>query len=732
MAEKVNNNDLDDDGNDEFFNLYNHTKNDLNVTDVVKKEDHYFDYCDESKCVSSLLLGRTGEDGNNNNNNNNKVPTFTCYAEGNEMSPFACAEGYKGFVVENEPLFLYEDKHLSYYTCCLPPPTPALHSSSSQSSSSLSSVTLPYQRHCSNTIVIGNNEEKEQQGGEDRGDMNLCDGGTRTGTDEFDSTLEKKYPRNMTRNFGHLESYTCCDELLLPLLLSSNNNNSSTVSKFPFLDDVDCVPYLCIDVFDYDCISKNRYGALVTMTCRDDLYNGIFVFPKIVATNDNEIRFECCKAGIDTHILPKNTHAFRKTYCVQLVLSSITLVSLLILIMSLLRPFVMNMLKYKTEDVSSATSRSSSTLISNGRSSTSLRRSSVSRSSASRRSSSSLVSASRSTRQQPQQHQYSPYNLYLVFIALPDIVISMFIIWRCSSALTGQIFDNKWAILDWNGTTDIARYSGAILWTCSTANVCMNAVIAFEVLKFLKNSFKLIRDPQPSLLKVSLQASFVYVYAIVLNLILFSFYSKYRESPEMYYVMTIGYPLLLLFTIIGPFIFLIVICFIIWKRGYISRTDKRYKYLAIYFLRIVVAFIILWVPTTIIAMIHLIPVQTGYADGLVFTMYTYESVLPLYAISMIMISLQALLSVVMAVLKPDVQKMVTDLFTGCCCYHDKLNDIKGSSNSNKITSEPTQELEHSMPIHNEENVDDTAKTTHDLDPQMPQIDDSNNDQQNQI
>ena len=104
----------------------------------------------------------------------------------------------------------------------------------------------------------------------------------------------------------------------------------------------------------------------------------------------------------------------------------------------------------------------------------------------------------------------------------------------------------------------------------------------------------MVRDPQPSLLKASLQASFVYVYAIVLNLILFSFQSKYHGSADMYYIMTFGYPLLLLFTIIGPFIFLIVICFIIWQRGYISRTDKRYKYLAIYFLRIVVTFIILF------------------------------------------------------------------------------------------------------------------------------------------
>ena len=259
----------------------------------------------------------------------------------------------------------------------------------------------------------------------------------------------------------------------------------------------------------------------------------------------------------------------------------------------------------------------------------------------------------------------------------------------------------------------------------------MNAVIAFEVLQFLKNSFKLMRDPQPSLLKVSLQAFFVYVYAIGLNLILFSCYSKYHGSTKMYYLMTIGFPLLLLFTMVGPFIFLIVVCFIIWKRGYILRTDKRYKYLAIYFLRIVVTFIILWVPGTVMAILHLLPVKTGYGDGIFFAVYTNESMLPLYAITMIMLSLQALLAVVMALLKPDVRKMVTDLFIGCCCCYDKTNNIKGPDNSNKIGSEPTQKLEHlPMPIHKEENKDNKARPTQDLDPQMPHVDDDNDNDNN--
>mmetsp|Transcript_25267 Transcript_25267/g.28841 ORF Transcript_25267/g.28841 Transcript_25267/m.28841 type:complete len:194 (-) Transcript_25267:20-601(-) len=138
-------------------------------------------------------------------------------------------------------------------------------------------------------------------------------------------------------------------------------------------------------------------------------------------------------------------------------------------------------------------------------------------------------------------------------------------------------------------------------------------------------------------------------------------------------------------------------------------------------------------------------VPIGYADGAfpVFAMYTNdESVLPIYALSMILISLQALLTVVMALLKPDVRNMVLDLFTGCCCccHNNSNNEIQGSqcNNHNSTISLPTQELEDSMPIviHKEEHNkvdDDKARTTTqelELDLQMPPVDDDDDDDHN--
>jgi len=540
-------------------------KNDVEDGSLNTYLDYY--YCDESKCVSSLLLSRKG--GNKNNNNNDKIPTFMCYAEGKGVFPFACAEGYEGFVVENELPFLYEGKNLSYYTCChRSPQTPAQYllsnstGSNEYASSSLSSlVALSYRRHCSNTIVIGNVEEE----GGIRGETNLCDGNS--SVSEFNSSPKKEYPRNMTRTYGHLESYMCCDELQQPSSSLSNNNNTSGVINF--LDHVDCVPYLCIDIFDYDCISKNRYGVIETMMCKDNLYDDIFVFPKVVATNNNEIRFECCKAGTgqtETHVLPKNTYAFKLTYGIQLVFSLIALVFLLVLIISLLRPLVIKILKCKSEDVASERTPSAS-------------------------SASSQQSRSIRRRQQQQYHQrqsqtqqqqpYSSYNLYLVYLLLPDLVDNIFLVWRCSSAFTGQTFNVMWMVLAWNGISEYyVSYADAIIWTCGTANICMNAVIAFEVFKFLKNSFELVRDPVPTLRKVSLQAVGVYLYSIVLNFIYFFLLNYHYYLTEEYYIANkIGTPLFLLFTAIGPFVFLMCICIMIWKRGYIKTNNHQYKHL---------------------------------------------------------------------------------------------------------------------------------------------------------
>mmetsp|Transcript_14358 Transcript_14358/g.16574 ORF Transcript_14358/g.16574 Transcript_14358/m.16574 type:complete len:211 (+) Transcript_14358:695-1327(+) len=196
-------------------------------------------------------------------------------------------------------------------------------------------------------------------------------------------------------------------------------------------------------------------------------------------------------------------------YCVHCTYFTIPLVSLHILIMGILEgkkkdnaPSAATTTSSSSRATSTSITRRSSTMTQRSRSFTSRslsfkRVSSTTRPSMISRSS-SMASISRSIRQQHQRH--SPYNLYLVFMALPDVVLSMFMIWRCVSALTGHTFENHttWMILDWNGTTDLARYSGAVFWTCSTANVGMNCVIAWEVFQFLQNSFQLVRNPQPS------------------------------------------------------------------------------------------------------------------------------------------------------------------------------------------------------------------------------------------
>lgn len=99
-------------------------------------------------------------------------------------------------------------------------------------------------------------------------------------------------------------------------------------------------------------------------------------------------------------------------------------------------------------------------------------------------------------------------------------------------------------------------------------------------------------------------------------------------------------------------------------------------------------------------MIFVIPTEIEYGTGIVhFLMYVNESAPPLYAIMNIIIPLQSILTIGMALLKPDVQKMVRDLLTSCCCY-DGNNQVDGSDSTHNNTTPRTEEdIKPSLLVH---------------------------------
>jgi hypothetical protein len=206
------------------------------------------------------------------------------------------------------------------------------------------------------------------------------------------------------------------------------SNSSETTNDdfiFNFLDEIDCVPYFCHD-HDYDCLSINNYGRLEIMQCYDNIYNDTFIYPRSVAKSKQVVRFECCKTGTHTQLLPMETTSFKLTFWIQLVVSSIALISSSILMISLLLPLLMKKSK-RYNNTGGAASRPTT----------------------SRPATFQPQRTPRQTSQQRIQRKYSSYNLYLVFLVFPDVLFNVFMVWRCISDLSGYAFDAEWALASW-------------------------------------------------------------------------------------------------------------------------------------------------------------------------------------------------------------------------------------------------------------------------------------------
>ncbi|OEU11742.1 hypothetical protein FRACYDRAFT_244865 [Fragilariopsis cylindrus CCMP1102] len=534
---------------------------------VVDNNVVIIDDCDESKCVSSLRVPVLTTD------NGASLFQFICYAEGNAMSPFACSEGYEGHVVEHEPSIpspLYSKDNgggdgvfFSYYTCCPPKPNNNNHSNINSTSSS----SQHHERYCGNPILFEENTSLLDN-------ENICNG--------------KGEPRNTTKTFGHTESYVCCNSSL-PVnnvvqevadddanSYSKSNSGETTNDNFNFLDERDCVPYFCNDQ-DYDCLSINHYGGLEIMQCYDDVYNDTFIYPRPVAKSKHVVRFECCKIGTHTQLLPMETTSFKLTLWIQLVVSSIALISSLILMISLILPLLLKKSKRYNNNTGGAASRPTT---------------------------SRPQRTPRQTTQQRIHRKYSSYNLYLVFLAFPDILFNVFMVWRCISDLSGHAFDAEWALVPWiYGETRIP-YITYIFYGCTTANLGVNTLIAFEVFKLLENSSQRVRHSPPPIKRVVLQATGVYLYSIVLSVIVFGVMvsipkfirSDTKRNQYYHLISSFGGPVVLAISAGIPFMVLIYLCGVAWRRRLVRKSDRHLRTLAIFFLRIVFVFNCIWAP----------------------------------------------------------------------------------------------------------------------------------------
>eukprot|EP00531_Pseudo-nitzschia_arenysensis_P000676 CAMPEP_0116145194 /NCGR_PEP_ID=MMETSP0329-20121206/16447_1 /TAXON_ID=697910 /ORGANISM="Pseudo-nitzschia arenysensis, Strain B593" /LENGTH=958 /DNA_ID=CAMNT_0003640751 /DNA_START=552 /DNA_END=3428 /DNA_ORIENTATION=- len=255
----------------------------------------------------------------------------------------------------------------------------------------------------------------------------------------------------------------------------------------------------------------------------------------------------------------------------------------------------------------------------------------------------------------------STYNLYLVFLALPDLIYNVFLAYLF-------ITYEEWITIIVPGEIPWIDhpYDLALFATCAAANLYMNAIIALEILKLLRNSKRRRRSKAPSLKKASVQALCTYIVGATIFAVDYNA-DKIKDKisrlpswviPFVYFTLTIALPMAIL----------LWVCFRIYCEKLIgdvrTKAGKRLTILIRYFTRIIVVYICIWLPASILYLAQ-------FGDGVSKKGFFYYIACILYALA-------AWANFGLSLTKPDVRRNFVDLFTGKAFLPDPKKEDDGA------------------------------------------------------
>ena len=195
----------------------------------------------------------------------------------------------------------------------------------------------------------------------------------------------------------------------------------------------------------------------------------------------------------------------------------------------------------------------------------------------------------------------NPFNWYLVFIFVPDFVMSSLCIFGCAFSATISRFYSEW----------MCSFQSMYLVFGLCANCWMNVFIVYEVYKLLGFSSLRKRYFPPRRATVAKQAFGVYLYAIAWGLLgifpiswlphqTYAWYGFFCFPQEYDRTSTIFYWLVFIPAIMGiPILYISYVCYDIWRRQ-ILPTQGRRRNLSIYFVRLILVYYIMWTPAILI------------------------------------------------------------------------------------------------------------------------------------
>ena len=176
----------------------------------------------------------------------------------------------------------------------------------------------------------------------------------------------------------------------------------------------------------------------------------------------------------------------------------------------------------------------------------------------------------------------------------------------------------------------------------------LNLIVAYELFGFLKDSHNRKRRTPPTFARVSMQALAVYALSGVVFILRYLDNSNnFNEEGTItfFFMVSAGIPILLLS----------MICFIIWYRNYMPSLGGRMRELALFFARIVLVFIFIWIPAIIL-------ITIGGDNSNVYVQSDKENSRQL-CIGLLLCAIQPIVSTCIAMTKSDVKRSVIDVIT---------------------------------------------------------------------
>ena len=546
-----------------------------------------------------------------------------------------CSDGFLPMIAEDEPPYITAgvDRNIfmSYFTCC-----PPQHNTSDKTNDAT--------RHCSDPITapinVGANDDESADA--------ICElQDTRKYSRQMNSSPMALLTSSGTQVLTKKDSFLCCDS---KLSVDDDYENNTTIMT-NFLDDLECVPYHNT-LYEASMVHPNQVGLIHPITC--NYPEGEFQFPFSRSFDEgtyNDVlstgRYQCCKNGpalppfVKDSALRMSVYPVFILYWIAAFLSAIVALGLCI-------PLLIELKNKKFRGPSRSRGRN--------------------------------------------QH-YSTYNLYLVFLALLDLIYASIALEWYTGLLQQRFYPGFHSAMVAPSKISSNVFHGLpISLAYISANMLINATISYEVLVLLRSSYHAQRIGPPSLKRVSLQTG-----VIVLITVLYASVSEYlyrskweagnNGNFEKTQTMdTIIFGMLLLFFVV-PLGCVLVVSFLIWWRGYLpsmtgtDRYKRDMRQLVLFFCRIVGVFLFIWLPAFISKFV-VNPVELGK--------YYWVDVMALC-----FVAFQPTLTTCMVLTKRDARKYIVDLVTlsylfgDCACRKEKAKfKNTGAQNTPQSSGQP--------------------------------------------